>query len=199
MVWRCAIHNTNIFWPGANIGLVQHQECLSAPLHFKCATTPRRLRASLHCFLPHWGASIKRGVSPTTAQSASLLPQLVGMCHQFCHDVDEIFWPQPFRLLKLGHVTGGGCMSPTWVGRVSDLAKMSFIKSVKTWIILLYIWLHSILLRVTSPQMPNILMTNYVWIASTLKSLDEIASNYARIKDMNWRWLLLEISWSTNW
>ena len=57
----------------------------------------------------------------------------------FYHDVDEIFWPQPIRLLKLGHVTGRGCMFPTWVGRVSDLGKMAFIKSVKTWIILLYI------------------------------------------------------------
>ena len=54
----------------------------------------------------------------------------------FYHDVDEIFWPQPIRLLKLGHVTGRGCMSPTWVGRVSDLGKMAFIKSVKTWITL---------------------------------------------------------------
>ena len=60
----------------------------------------------------------------------------------FYHDVDEIFWPQPIRSLKLGHVTGQGSMSPTWVGRVSDPGKMAFIKSVKTWIILLYMWLH---------------------------------------------------------
>ena len=60
----------------------------------------------------------------------------------FYHDVDEIFWPQPIRSLKFGHVTGQGSMSPTWVGRGPDPGKMSFIKSIKTWIILLYIWLH---------------------------------------------------------
>ena len=60
----------------------------------------------------------------------------------FYHDVDEIFWPQPVRSLKLGHVTGQGSKSPTWVGQVSDPGKMDLIKSVKTWIILLYIWLH---------------------------------------------------------
>ena len=59
----------------------------------------------------------------------------------FYHDVDEIFWPQPIRSLKLGHVTGQGSMSPTWVGRMSDPGKKDFIKSVKTWKILLYIWL----------------------------------------------------------
>ena len=57
----------------------------------------------------------------------------------FYHDVDEIFWPQPIRSLKLGHVTGQGSMSPTWVGRVSDPEKIIFIKSIKIWIILLYI------------------------------------------------------------
>ena len=69
--------------------------------------------------------------------------QLIMWC-VFYHDVDEIFWPQPMRSLKLGHVTGQGSMSPTWVGRVSDPGKMAFIKSVKTWIILvlLYIWFH---------------------------------------------------------
>ena len=49
----------------------------------------------------------------------------------FYHDVDEIFWPQPIRLLKLGHVTGRRCMSPTWVGRVSDLGKNGFHKKCK--------------------------------------------------------------------
>ena len=49
----------------------------------------------------------------------------------FYHDVDEIFWPQPIRLLKLGHVTGQGCMSPTCVGRVSDLGKNGFHKKCK--------------------------------------------------------------------
>ena len=39
-------------------------------------------------------------------------------------------------------VTGQGSMSPTWEGRVSDPGKMDFIKSIKPWIILLYIWLH---------------------------------------------------------
>ena len=49
-------------------------------------------------------------------------------------DVDEIFWPQPIRSLKLGHVTGQWSMYPGWI---------AFTKSVKTWIILLYIWLQS--------------------------------------------------------
>ena len=51
----------------------------------------------------------------------------------FYHDVDDIFWPQPTRSLKLGHVTGQGSMSPTWVGRVSDPGKMAFIISIKLW------------------------------------------------------------------
>ena len=38
----------------------------------------------------------------------------------FHHDVDEICWPQPMRLLKLGHVTVQRSMSLTWMGRVSD-------------------------------------------------------------------------------
>ena len=42
------------------------------------------------------------------------------------HDVDDIFWPQPIRPLKLGHVKGQGSMSPTWVGRVSDPGKNGF-------------------------------------------------------------------------
>ena len=57
----------------------------------------------------------------------------------FYHDVGEIFWPQPIRSLQMGHVAGQGSMSPTWVGRVSDPGKMAFIRSVKTWMILLYI------------------------------------------------------------
>ena len=46
----------------------------------------------------------------------------------FYQDIDEIFWPQPIRSLKLGHVTGQGSMSPTWVGLVSDPGKVAFIK-----------------------------------------------------------------------
>ena len=46
----------------------------------------------------------------------------------FYHDVDEIFWPQPIRSLKLGHVTGQGSMSPTWV---SDPGKNDFHKKYK--------------------------------------------------------------------
>ena len=44
----------------------------------------------------------------------------LGFNKLFYHYVDEIFWPQPITSLKLGHVTGQGSMSPTWVGRVSD-------------------------------------------------------------------------------
>ena len=44
----------------------------------------------------------------------------------FYHDVDEIFWPQPIRSLKLGHVTSQGSM-----GRVSDLGKNGFHKKRK--------------------------------------------------------------------
>ena len=57
--------------------------------------------------------------------------QITALCHIFYHDFDEIFWPQPIRSLKLGHVTGRGCMSPTWVGRVSDLGKNGFHKKCK--------------------------------------------------------------------
>ena len=35
-------------------------------------------------------------------------------------------FPQPIRSLKLGHVTGHGSLSPTWVGRMSDLQKNCF-------------------------------------------------------------------------
>ena len=54
----------------------------------------------------------------------------------FYHDVGEIWWPQPIRLLKMGHVTGQGSTTTTWVGRMSDLGKSSFHKMCKkTWII----------------------------------------------------------------
>ena len=70
---------------------------------------------------------------------ASILHQSQCLNRLFYHDVGENCWPQPIRSLKLGHVTGQGSMSPTWVGRVSDPGKTAFIKNVKTWIILLYI------------------------------------------------------------
>ena len=53
------------------------------------------------------------------------------LCYLFYHDVGEIFWPQPIRCLKLGHETGQGSMSPTWVGWVSDLGKNGFHKKCK--------------------------------------------------------------------
>ena len=71
--------------------------------------------------------------------------KLCKQCHQrsrslFYHDVDEIFWPQPIRSLKLGHVTGQGSISPTWVGRVSDNISILAIECVaaiiKSWHIL---------------------------------------------------------------
>ena len=49
----------------------------------------------------------------------------------FYHDVDEIRWSQPITSLQLGHVTGQGSISPTWVGRVSYLGKIAFIKNGK--------------------------------------------------------------------
>ena len=52
-------------------------------------------------------------------------------CNLFYHDVGEIFWPQPIRSLKLGHVTGQGSKSPTWVGQVSDPGKNDFHKKCK--------------------------------------------------------------------
>ena len=51
--------------------------------------------------------------------------------YPFYSDVDEIFWPQPIRSFKLGHVTGQGSMSPTWVGRVSDPGTNNFHKKCK--------------------------------------------------------------------
>ena len=63
--------------------------------------------------------------------SRSLWRHYYDMNVLFYHDVDEIFWPQLIRSLKLGHVTGQGSMSPTWVGRVSDLGKNGFHKKVQ--------------------------------------------------------------------
>ena len=48
---------------------------------------------------------------------------IMEICFAFYHDVGEIWWPQPIRLLKMGHVTGQGSTTTTWVGRVSDLGK----------------------------------------------------------------------------
>ena len=56
--------------------------------------------------------------------------------HVFYHDVDEIFWPQPIRSLKLGHVTGQGSMFPTWMALVSDPG-YGLHENIKTWMILL--------------------------------------------------------------
>ena len=86
------------------------------------------------CDLEIWWMTSKNNRAP--------LLYYIKLCALFYHDVGEIFWPQPIRSLKLGHMTGQGSMSPIWVGGVSDLGKMAFIKSVKTWIILLCIWLH---------------------------------------------------------
>ena len=49
----------------------------------------------------------------------------------FYHNVYEICWHRPIRPLKLGHVTGQGSMSMTWVGQVSDPGKNSFHKRCK--------------------------------------------------------------------
>ena len=57
--------------------------------------------------------------------------QLMGLNELFYHDVDEIFWPQPIRSLKLDRVTGQGSMSPTWMGRVSDPGRNGFHKKCK--------------------------------------------------------------------
>ena len=56
---------------------------------------------------------------------------MVEIWYAFYHDVGEIFWPQPIRSLQLGHVTGQGSLSPTWVGRVSDPGKNGFHKKCK--------------------------------------------------------------------
>ena len=65
--------------------------------------------------------------------------KMADCCVIFYHDVDGICWPQPIRSLKLGHVTGQGSMSTTWMGLVHD-GKNRFHKKCKKLIILLCIW-----------------------------------------------------------
>ena len=56
----------------------------------------------------------------------------------FYHDVDEIFWPQSDRSNCVMWQVKDPCPRPGWDGCLAR-EKMAFIKSVKTWIILLYI------------------------------------------------------------
>ena len=90
----------------------------------------------------HWWATIIWGQKYTTARCTLwhvsynrhvLVYVWNEACHNkvFYHDVGEICWHQPITSLKLGHVTGQGSMSPTWVGRVSDPGKNSFCKKGK--------------------------------------------------------------------
>ena len=58
---------------------------------------------------------VRKWEDATTGSAIDIIARIRGMRDLFYHDVDEIFWPQPIRLLKLGHVTGRGCMSPTWL------------------------------------------------------------------------------------
>ena len=83
------------------------------------------------------------------------------MNHQFYHDVDEIFWPQPIRSLKLGHVTGQGSMSPTWVGRVSDPGKNGFHKKYKNLDNIAVYLIASLRSKWKNKQVKN--MNNWIW------------------------------------
>ena len=49
------------------------------------------------------------------------------------HDFDVMYFPQPIRVLKLGHVLGQRALSSP--------GKIALTKSVNIWIILLDIWL----------------------------------------------------------
>ena len=79
----------------------------------------------------------------------------------FYHDVGEIFWPQPIRSLKLGHVTGQGSMSPTWVGRVSDPGKNSFHKKYKNLDNIAVYLIASLKSKWKNIQIKN--MNNWMW------------------------------------
>ena len=98
----------------------------------------------------------------------------------FYHDVGEIFWPQPIRSLKLGHVTGQGSMSPTWVGRVSDPGKNSYlitylklkwknkqIKNMNNWIWLFFIY---------------VLKGNLQWNSWIFKMIDYLKGSIVKFK-----------------
>ena len=79
----------------------------------------------------------------------------------FYHDVGEIFWPQPIRSLKLGHVTGQGSMSPTWVGRVSDPGKNGFHKKYKNLDNIAVYLIPSLKSKWKNRQIKN--MNNWIW------------------------------------
>ena len=79
----------------------------------------------------------------------------------FYHDVGEIFWPQPIRSLKLGHVTGQGSMSPTWVGRVSDPGKNGFHKKCKNLDNIALYLIASLKSKWKNKQIEN--MSSWVW------------------------------------
>ena len=79
----------------------------------------------------------------------------------FYHDVGEIFWPQPIRSLKLGHVTGQGSMSPTWVGRVSDPGKNGFHKQYKNLDNIAIYMIASLKSEWKNKQIKN--MNNWIW------------------------------------
>ena len=79
----------------------------------------------------------------------------------FYHDVDETFWPQPIILLKLGHVTGQGSMSLTWVGRVSDLGKNGFHKKFKNLENIAVYLIASLKSKWKNKQMKN--MNGWIW------------------------------------
>ena len=79
----------------------------------------------------------------------------------FCYDIDEIFWPQPIRSLKLGHVTGQGSMSPTWVGRVSDRGKMGLHKKYKNLDNIAVYLIASLKSKWKNKQIKN--MNNWIW------------------------------------
>ena len=48
----------------------------------------------------------------------------------FCHDIDEICWPQPIKLPKSGDVTGQGSMYPMFwkeiFSEIVDVVKLLF-------------------------------------------------------------------------
>ena len=90
--------------------------------------------------------------------------------HLFYHDVGEIFWPQPIRLLKLGHVTGQGSMSPTWVGRVSDPGKNGFHKKYKNVDNIAVYLIASLKSKWKNKQIKN--MNNWVWKLSFIYVLE---------------------------
>ena len=78
----------------------------------------------------------------------------------FYHDVDEIFWPQPIRSLKLGHVTGQGSV-PDLAGTGVWPGKNAFHKKYKNLDNIAVNFIASLKSKWKNKQIEN--MNNWIW------------------------------------